>query len=250
MIDLLTRVRDIGLYHRMMKSAKELACVPFENHFEIDEEGKPKCAETYNRLGRKSTADILCFIEDDVEFKQRNWDVHIEEIFAEYKPDILGVIGSTEYEGGKYFDMGYQYGVGMIEGNPGIRILSVMSRYTPCKVIDGMFMCVSKDFFEREQFDETFHGLFYYDIDLCLRTSKVGVTSLLVKHSKPPELYGVYPHDMEPVEVFTPDFEKKWNFSSNPVKNQQCCMVSNETFKKYGQTECLNRYREKYKVYA
>jgi len=232
----------------MMQSAKELACSSFTHHCELDQEHKPKCAETYNRLGRASRGDILCFIEDDVEFLDDNWDSTIEEIFAEFKPDILGVIGSTKYEGGKYFDSGYQFGVGMVAGNTGIRILGPKTRYTPCKVVDGMFMCVSKKYFEKEQFDETFHGLFYYDIDYCLRSSKVGITSLLVKHSKPPELYGVYPEDMEPVEVFTPAFEKKWGKGPGNVASQQCCLVSPETFKKYGQTECLNRYRQKYGI--
>ncbi len=74
------------------------------------------------------------------------------------------------------------------------------------------------------------------------------MTSLLVKHSKPPELYGQYPKDMEPVEVFTPAFEEKWGESKHIVNSQQCCMVTEETFKKYGQTECLTRYKDKYKV--
>ncbi len=248
-MDLITRVRDISLYHRMMRSAKETACVPFDNHFEIDEENKPKCAETFNRLGKQSTSDILCFVEDDIEFIDKNWDVHAEEIFAEFKPDILGVIGSTKYEGGNYFDSGYQYGVGMVMGNPGIRILSGKSRFTPCQVVDGMLMFVKSDFFKKESFDEKFYGLFYYDIDLCLR-GKVGVTSLLVKHSKPPELYGKYPSNMEPIEVFTPAFEEKWGKASGKVEDQKCCMVQMDTFKKFGQTECLNRYREKYQVCA
>jgi hypothetical protein len=250
MIDLITRVRDVALYHRMMKSAKEMACSSFENHFEIDEEQKPKCAETFDRLGTKSQGDILGFVEDDVEFIDRHWDAHVEEIFAEFKPDILGVIGSTKYEGGSYFDSGYQYGVGLVMGNPGIRILSAKSRFTPCKVVDGMCMFVDKAYFDREKFDEKFYGLFYYDIDYCLRSEKVGVTSLLVKHSKPPEMYGQYPSDMEPIEVFTPEFEKKWGESSHFVGDQQCCMVTPEIFKKYGQTECLNRYREKFKICA
>lgn len=248
MIDLITRIREQSLYDRMLSSAKENAYAPFQNHFEVDTEGKPKCAETYNRLGRASKADIIGFVEDDVEFMEPDWDVHISEIFAEYQPEILGVIGSTAYDGGKYFDAGYQYGVGMIMGNSGVRILSAKNRFTPCKVIDGMLMFVDREFFEKEQFDETFNGLFYYDIDLCLRSKKVGVTSLLVKHSKPPELVGIYPKDMEPVEVFTPDFENKWGFTDHVVNSQQCCLVTMETFKKYGQTDCLNRYKEKFKI--
>src|SRR4051812_15240028 len=120
MIDLITRVRDTGLYQRMISSAEATCSSPFQNRCEIDTEHKPKCAETYNRLGLKSSADIICFVEDDVEFLEKNWDVHLAEIFAEYQPDILGVIGSTKYEGGKYFDAGYEYGVGMVAGNPGV----------------------------------------------------------------------------------------------------------------------------------
>lgn len=250
MIDLMTRIREQSLYDRMLKSAIETACGNFSASFEVDTEHKPKCAETYNRLGKQSEGDILCFVEDDVEFIDKDWDYHVEEIFAEFKPDILGVIGSTKYEGGKYFDSGYQYGVGMIMGNTGIRILAPKTRFTPAAVVDGMLMFVSRDYFEREKFNETFNGLFYYDIDYCLRSKKVGVTSLLVKHSKPPELYGVYPKDMEPVEVYTPEFEKRWGKGSGVVASQQCCLVTHETYRKFGQTESFNRYREKYGVCA
>jgi len=244
----MTRVRETSLYDRMMESAISTAYGPFVSHFEIDTEHKPKCAETYNRLGRESHGEILCFVEDDVEFLEKDWDVHVEEIFAEFNPDILGVIGSTKYEGGKYFDSGYKYGVGMIAGNTGVRILAPKTRYTPAKVVDGMLMFVSPDYFRKQQFDEAFNGLFYYDIDYCLRSKKVGVTSLLVKHSKPPELYGVYPSDMEPVEVYTPEFEKRWGKGSGIVESQQCCLVTMEIFKKYGQTGSFSRYKEKYCV--
>lgn len=246
MIDLITRSRDANLYQRMMTSAKETACNPFESHVEVDTEHKPKCAETYNRLGKESKADILCFVQDDIEFLQDDWDVHLEEIFAEFKPDILGVAGSTKYEGGKLFDAGTEYGVGLIAGNHGVRILSPKARYTPCKVIDGMFMCVKRDFFLKEPFDRSFYGLFYWDIDLCLRSERVGVTSLLLKHSKPPELVGQYPVDMEPIEVFTPTLEVKWGYVSGIVRSQQCCMVPLEMFRREGQTQCFGLYREKH----
>lgn len=254
MIDLITRVQHESLYNRMITSAQDHAYGLFNALYEKDQDGLPHCAETYNRLAEKAQSDILCFVEDDVEFLSDDWDRIAEEIFLEYDADILGVVGSRSYSGGGYFDSGNDYSEGLIcgnhEGKTHVRILGEKKRFVPVKVIDGMLMFVRKSFWEWEKFDqETFDELFYYDTDLCLRSNKVGVTSdILVKHSKPPEFYGKYPKAMKPVTVYEPRLAEKHHLIKQPLGNPICCMVSLETFKQEGQTECFRKFKDKWKI--
>ena len=256
MIDLITRIQHESLYKRMIESALETAYGPFNSLSEIDTEHMPHCAETYNRLVKESKGDIFCFVEDDVEFLSPDWDRVVEEVFAEYDPDILGVVGSRAYNGGGYFDAGSAYSEGLIcgnhEGETHVRILGEKKRFVPVKVIDGMLMFVKREFFEKEPFDEkNFDELFYYDTDLCLRSGNVGVTSdILVKHSKPPEFYGKYPDAMKPVEMYDPILEDKHRLFRRPRGNQVCCMVSLDTFNKEGQTNCYRTFKDKWKTHA
>jgi len=256
MIDLMTRIQSKNLYTRMIHSANETCYGAILNHFEIDDVGLPKCAETYNRLGLLSASDILCFVEDDVEFISKDWDRITKDIFAEYECDILGVVGSTKYNGGGYFDAGREYSFGQVACNKSkeepetwVRVLSEYYRYKKVQVIDGMLMFMTREAFLKEPFDEkTFDELFYYDVDRCLKSDKVAVTSdILVKHSKPPEMYGVYPPAMKTVHQYEPILLERHGLVKKPPKDQTCCFVSLERFKKEGQTECFNGFERKYK---
>ncbi len=255
MIELMTRIQSPVLYERMINSAFGNAYGRFLHNTETDIEHMPKCAETYNRLANSSDADILGFVEDDVEFLTQDWDRIVEEIFLEYDCDILGVVGASEYNGGGYFEAGNKSSFGLVACNKSkdeqetyVRILSPRYRYRKVRVIDGMLMFCRKSYWEREPFDEkTFDELFYYDIDLCLKSDKVAITcDLLVKHSKPPEFYGKYPANMKPASAYEPILLERHGLVKKPIANQMCCLVSMETFKKYGQSESFRNFERKY----
>ncbi len=254
MIDLITRVRTQALYDRLLASAKKTASFPFEHHFELDTEQLPKIAGTYNRLANASKADLLGFVHDDIEFLSENWDGIVADLFAEYDADILGVVGSTKYEGGRIFDTGTEHALGHfcceINGKPSVKILSRAFRYKPARVIDGMLMFARKSYWEKEKFDETFDELFFYDTDFCLR-GKVGVTtSILVKHSKPKELYGVYPENLKPITFYAPTFNKKHNLSPKAPGYQGCAMVLAEDFKRMGMDYPHDKFMERRKQHV
>lgn len=255
MISLITRVQSPTLYDRMTKSANDTAFGEFEAYSEQDKVHLPKCAETYNRLASQCTGDILCFVEDDIEFLSNDWDRIAEDLFTEYDCDILGVVGSTEYHGGLCFEAGREYSFGQVACNKSkteeetwVRILSERFRYKKVKVIDGSLMFVKKDFFLKERFDEkTFDELYFYDFDLCLRSEKVAITSdILVKHSKPPEMHGVYPKHMKTIDQYEPTLLERYGITKRPSRNQTCCFVSMDTLKRDGQTECFKQFERKY----
>ncbi len=254
-IELMTRIQSPKLYFRMRDSAMQTMAEPLAASSEIDDIGLPKCAETYNRLAAKSKADIFCFVEDDIEFLSPDWDGVVEDIFLEYGPDILGVVGATQYHGGGPFDTGAAHSVGLIGCNKSkedeetwVRILSPYYRYKKVKVIDGSLMFVKRAFWEKEPFDEkTFDELFYYDLDACLKSDHVAVTcDILAKHSKPPRMYGVYPKAMKTAGDYEPILLERHGLTKKPPQDQTCCFVSMETFKKQGQTECFKGFERKY----
>jgi hypothetical protein len=237
-IDLITRVRTPALYERMLASAKKTASDPFEAHFELDTDNLPKIAETYNRLAGESKADILGFVHDDIEFLSDNWDGVIHELFAEYDADIIGVVGTTKYEGGRIFDSGTEHALGhfccIIGKENAVKILSRAHRYTPASVVDGMLMFCRKSFWDKEPFDMAFDELFFYDTDFCLR-GKVGVTTnITVKHSKPAELYGKYPDALKPISFYEEIFNKKHGFTTKEPGYQGCAVVLLSDFERLG----------------
>ncbi len=244
-IELLCRVRHPSLYERMSRSlydtSKNVSILR-----EKDECGEPRLAETYNRLIQRTSAEIVGIAHDDIEFLEKGWDSVVRDVFAEYKPDILGVIGSTVYNGGGVFDSGSRNGVGMIADLNGVRILSPRSRYAKAKVVDGCLFFINRKFFEKEPFDTKLDGLFYYDIDLCLRAKEVGVANILVRHSKTKDLYGKYPEGMKLRKDFEDYFESKHGMRQGKQEDQACCLATMELFKKLGRNECLRKFEEKY----
>ena len=255
MIELMTRVRSPILYDRMISSAFDKAGSRFLHSYESDTEGLPKCAETYNRLALASNADIYGFVEDDIEFLSENWDWAVEDIFLEYRPDILGVVGAAEYHGGGYFEAGYEHAYGLVACNKSkddqttfVRILSPYYRHKRVKVIDGALMFCRSEFFRNHLFDsKVFDELFFYDIDLCLKSKHVAITcDIVAKHSKPPEFYGVYPKNMKKASDYESILLERHGIEKKDPKSQMCCLVSYETFKQYGQTGCVRNFERKY----
>lgn len=246
-IDLICRYRSEDLLRRLTGSAFKNAIGEFGVISEFDKEGLPKIAESYNRMASKSNADILCFVHDDVEFLSEDWDSTVSDLFEEFEPDVLGVVGVTKYDGGRTFDAGNPHMAGVVcvdqKGTAFVKCLSPKFRYKKAATVDGLIMFVSRKYWESNKFDESFDGLFFYDIDLCLR-GNVGITcSILVKHSKPKELYGKYPEAMKPIETYWDAFHAKHGLTSPVLGDQACAMTSLDDFYRNGQTDCYEWFR-------
>lgn len=231
MIEILTRIKYPELYNRMVNSAKETASGAISFASMLDD-GQPKLAESYNLLGSVSSGDVLLFVHDDVIFLSKGWDEKIRQAM-ELGFNLIGAVGSQEYFGGMIFDSGREYSAGSVAGiRHGKRIVKLMTHRTPIepvKVVDGMFMAVDRKHFVDTGFDLQFDGLFYYDIDLCLR-SNCAVVDILVSHEKPAHLYGSYPKDMRPMEAYTGAFNLKHGFKDAQIGDQRCDAVAIEEY--------------------
>ena len=232
MIDIICRVQHRELYDRMAKSAYSLSSFDDISFHNETNDGLPKLSETFNRLGVASEGDILVFLHDDVHFLSPGWDVRLIEALRDF--DIAGVVGSDEYAGGNVFDAGISHGRGKYacveNGETFVKIFNESSAPQPAKVLDGMFLAVTREHFKNHKFDTDFDGLFFYDLDYCLG-GRCCVADILVSHDKPAQYYGVYPKDMKPKGFYWDKFHEKHGLNKNvkPV-NQVCSKVRLESF--------------------
>ena len=224
MIQIVTRIRHPELYVKMMNSARSTAKCPVMFSAAHDD-GQPRLAESYNIIGSTSVADILVFAHDDIQFLSRGWDEKIKDALA-LGFNVVGAVGSKEYNGGMVFDAGYTHSAGKVVGiQDGKRVVKLMANrceVEPVKVVDGMFMAVDRNHFSSQKgFDWQFDGLWFYDMDFCLR-SKCAVVDILLAHEKPEHLRGVYPKDLKPMSDYEPAFKAKHGFKDAPVGDQRC----------------------------
>lgn len=175
-----------------------------------------------------------------------DWDKIIERLFSKYDIDILGVVGAEKYAGGGVFNSGLGHVFGMVgTSQDNESYVKILSPYYECKmveVVDGLIMFVDRKYWELNNFDEiNFDELFFYDVDFCLRSKKVFVTcDILVEHSKPDTLRGVYPETMKPYEFYSDKFRDKHNFTESEPGDRRCLMIKTDYYNK-------ERHNETYK---
>ena len=231
-IDIVTRVRYKDLHQRMMDSALSTFMVDAPGFKYEYDDGQPRIAKTYNRLGKSSKADILVFAHDDIEFLSPGWDSVIIEALSD-GVDVVGVVGMEKYNGGKFMGSFPEGAVGkwvtLIDGKKNVKSLNPKSG--PVRVVDGMLMAMTREHFIKILFDEQFDGLFFYDLDFCLR-SRCAVVDILVGHNKPEQYYGKYPSDMNPIGDYWDRFHDKHGLDKNtksiPVP---CVAVKAESYR-------------------
>lgn len=226
MIHFIVRVRYQDLFERLLKSIMK-TCVTGYNITTEDDDGQPKLAESYNRLAGDSKHDVLVFVHDDIEFLEKGWDAKIIEALQQY--DVAGVVGALDYKGGRIFDGPKNNWVGKfsstVDDVKAVKLFSSVSFPIGASVVDGMFMAVRGDHFKKVKFDEAFDGLFFYDLDYCLR-SKVCVADVLLFHGKPEKYWGKYPADMKPIEAYWDKFHEKHGLDNNIKAGDQSCFAT------------------------
>jgi hypothetical protein len=151
---------------------------------------KKGITEIYNIGAARANFDILCFVHEDVLFGTADWGKKIVRYFEEDKN--LGAVGVA---GAKYKSKtpsGWSTGIAgfdccnilhvdkcgeeqRIYANPG-----AVGALDYCVTLDGVFICVSKEVWQKKRFDEEhLKGFHLYDIDFSFRVAmeyKVAVT--------------------------------------------------------------------------
>ena len=251
MISLITRVQYPDLHKRMMESAMNTALGEIEFLHERDADGLPKIAQTYNHLRDLAKGDIIVYLHDDVVFMEEGWDARLTEFFASYPYDIGGVVGVDKYEGGQLVAAGHPHCFGKFVNRAGdelrVNLYGPKSEGKELKAVDGMFIATRGK--HRERFDEKLDGLFFYDLDYCLRGS-VGLIDILLGHWKPADRFGKYPKDMKPEDSYKPYFYAKHGLKEVEPGDTRALCASQEDFANVGHDKLWKLFQEKYLVTA
>ena len=250
MLAIITRIRYPALYERMKESAINNSSLPLEFLSEVDEIGQPEVAKTYNRMGARAKSDYLVFVHDDVVFLEQGWDSKLIEVFEGTDADIVGVVGTDKYTGGTLFRSGFPHTKGkyVTLDDKGEKIVKVSSPALngPVVAVDHFFMAVRSKFFDANKFDEQFDGLFFSDIDYCLRSKRVYLADILLGHYKPLELRGKYPEGMKSLHDFSDKFHAKHYLeASGEYGDQRVASADMNTYLSLGQDEIFKRFEGK-----
>jgi hypothetical protein len=144
--------------------------------------------QEYARLFSKTPEDILIFMHEDAYFLQKDWDVMVQNKFAQ-NPNIgvLGVAGTSALSADLplWVRAGHPYLHGCVYHQSGGKtIKSDYGESTDSGVVaDGVFLAIRAGLLGAGglQFDETvFESFHFYDLDICMqirRQAQIAITN-------------------------------------------------------------------------
>jgi len=151
--------------------------------------------EAYNLGVKRSKFPFLCFVHEDVIFHTKEWG---NKLINHLKIDQTGIIGVA--------------GCGLISPLPGqwndmfhaMNIIQSSSKRKntpkkyyisselstapwPAVALDGVFLAMRKDLFQKIHFDDSIPGFHSYDLDICMQAHVAGfrnfvVDDILIEH--------------------------------------------------------------------
>ena len=136
--------------------------------------------QAYNEGVKLAKYPYLCFIHEDILFRSENWGKKAISHLADTQVGVLGVAGSHYIARLPGAHWSTHINSGNILHNTEGETKREFFKYSgnnlaSCKaiIIDGLWMCFSKEVFEKVRFDNiTFSGFHCYDSDICLQILK------------------------------------------------------------------------------
>jgi hypothetical protein len=142
----------------------------------------------YNAGIQKSQYQHLCFVHEDVLFRTQNWG---EKVLAHLQMPGTGIIGLA---GGDVMTRvpaewwTLNSSAHIIHTDPaGLEAQEVLhfpKNYASTRrsvvLLDGVFMCMNRIFFNTIQFDETLGGFHGYDYDICAQSIMAGYSNYVI----------------------------------------------------------------------
>lgn len=175
-----TRKKEEKFVRHLQQSCglKNLEILVYQN------DNKKSLSEVYNQGITKASNDIVVFTHDDVIFENKNWGakilLHFQHSVVNF--GILGVAGTTHLPKSGVWWQDKSKKIGIIKHQQhGKTWTSKYSgnfkdRIIPVVCVDGVFMAVNrKKLQENFNFNETFKGFHFYDVDFCLNNHLAGV---------------------------------------------------------------------------
>lgn len=163
------------LFQDFCQSLQKTIGIPYQL-IKIDNNNRISIAQAYNEGAAKAIYDYLCFIHEDVVFHNFAWGERVVTVLRDSQTGVIGVAGGkvklniisgwsqplnkfnrTDFLQTSYKDSNVRYRLQMNPEN------EELSRVV---CVDGLFMAIRKNVFERNKFDEKLiKGFHCYDLD-------------------------------------------------------------------------------------
>jgi len=158
-----------------------------ENHYSI--------FSAYNKGMEMSRYPYLCFIHEDILFHSGNWGKAVSKHLEDPSCGLIGVCGGfllprIPSSWSFYYFTEYILQSDNRHSKPVYKNTAVYNKdhEKPVIALDGVFLGIRKELFEKIRFDDThYKGFHFYDTDICLQAYFQGfenraVNDILIEH--------------------------------------------------------------------
>lgn len=132
----------------------------------VDNPGLMGLCSAYNKGAASARYDVLLFIHDDIEFNTNNWGEILLHHIRRYSQGIIGIAGGN-YVPAAPSGWFIKHGAHTVHSNQ------------ETKLLDGVFLAMSKEQYKEMPFNEQIKGYHGYDTEICTR-SAIKYANLLV----------------------------------------------------------------------
>lgn len=174
MISIIISSYQAHYFSALEKNIAETIGIPYEI-IKIENPGIMGICEAYNKGAEKSRFEHLLFLHEDVRFDNLNWgNILMGKYFQLPNVGILGLAGDKVK-----FHLPYGFSSGLINSGymfvkhkEGAKHFLIPENPLKVKPMDGVFLAMKKNVWQRLKFDESLNGYHFYDLDITLRSSE------------------------------------------------------------------------------
>ena len=188
MISLIVCSRNIVLPLEFVENIKRTIGVDYEIISIDNSQNKYSIFSAYHLGVKLSKSDYLCFIHDYVFFHTQNWGQKVIDHLNIPETGIIGLAGGDALTRVPSDWSALNPSVNIIHTDKhGIEpqeIVHFPKNYKKSSrsvvLLDGVFMCMNRAFFEKISFDEHIGGFHGYDYDISIQSFMAGYTNYVI----------------------------------------------------------------------
>lgn len=194
MISIIISSYQPNFFNALEKNISETCGVEHEI-IKIDNHNLMSISEAYNKGASKAQFPHLLFLHEDILFHTEGWGTKFIEYLTQKSAGIIGVAGGGYVPaapcGWNVHNEQYKH-LHLIQNNKKgdapklINTFVESEKSIECYAIDGVFMGMTKEKFNKYKFNEEIKGFHGYDLDLSLRVAKkyrnYVIGNILIEH--------------------------------------------------------------------
>ncbi|MDY3534153.1 glycosyltransferase [Riemerella anatipestifer] len=193
MISIIISSYQNSYYEKLKKNIEKTCGVEYEI-IKINNTDKTPITEVYNLGGKRAKYPYFLFIHEDILFHTEDWGIKLLNHLNQKDTGIIGVAGSSYIVNvpSSWFltDCDFVHTSFIQNTRTGDRSvkrnLNIQSNRTEVFKLDGMFLGMRREVFNKFQFNEKIKGFHGYDTDISLRIANryrnFVVADIIVEH--------------------------------------------------------------------